>query len=176
MKPRVSTAPVDAALLDAHLPGWDYVDGYDVALEGVGPASALAAARCITASGSGRLLLRARDLLVSTVGLKPAVTGAGELFPVLVDTPQLAAVGFDDSHLDFRILVSVEHRRVRCLTVVRRHNTLGHRYFAAVGPFHRRLVPHLLARAERRGWPRPSTPAGVLSAGVRVQSAGVSHD
>lgn len=178
MKPRVSTAPVDAALLDAQLPGWDYVDAYEVVLEGVGPGSALAAARCITAtaSGSGRPLLRARDLLVRPVGLKPAATGAGELFPVLVDTPQLAVVGFDDSHLDFRILVSLEHRRVRCLTVVRRHNTLGRSYFAVVRPFHRRLVPHLLARAERRGWPRPSTPAGARPAVVRVPSAGASRD
>lgn len=174
MKPRVSTAPVDVALLDAHLPGWDYVDAYEVVLEGVGPGSALAAARCITGSGSGRLLLRARDLLVSPVGLKPAVTGADELFPVLVDTPQLVAVGLDDGHLDFRVLVSLEHRRVRCVTVVRRHNALGRCYFAVVRPFHRRLVPHLLLRAERRGWPQPSSPARVRSAGVRVQSAGVS--
>jgi hypothetical protein len=97
-------------------------------------------------------VLRARDLLVGLVGLKPAVTGADELFPVLVDTPKLAVVGLDDAHLDFRIVISLERGRVRCVTVVRRHNTLGHAYFAMVRPFHRRLVPYLLARAAQRRW------------------------
>lgn len=172
----MTTAPVDAALLDAHLPGWDHVDAYDVVVDGVGPNSAAAAARCITGSGSGRLLLRARDLLVSPVGLKPAATGDDQLFPVLVDTPSLAVLGLDDAHLDFRIIVSLEHRRVRCITVVRRHNALGRGYFAVVRPFHRRLVPHLLVRAERRGWARPSTPAAAPAAGGRVQSAGAARD
>ena len=96
-------------------------------------------------------MLEVRDLLVSAVGLKPAVTGAEELFPVLVDTPRLAVVGLDDAHLDFRILVSLERRRVRCVTAVRRHNGLGRAYFAVVRPFHQRLVPYLLVRAAQRG-------------------------
>lgn len=148
----MSTAPFDTAVLDVHLPGWDYADAYDVVVDGAGPASPLTAARCLLGPGSGRLVLRARDLLVSAVGLKPAVTGADELFPVLVDTPTLAVVGLDDAHLDFRILVSLEGPRVRCVTVVRRHHALGRAYFAVVRPFHRRLVPYLLARAAQRGW------------------------
>lgn len=148
----MSTAPVDTAVLDAQLPGWDYADAYDVMVDGDGPDSALTAIRCLSGSGPGRLMLRARDLLVSAVGLKPAVSGADELFPVLVDTPQLAVVGLDDSHLDFRILVRLDGRRVRCVTVVRRHNALGRAYFAVVRPFHRRLVPYLLARAAQRRW------------------------
>ena len=152
MKLPVSAAPVDTVVLDAQLPGWDYADAYDVLVDGEGPDSALAAVRCLSAPGPGRLVLRARDVLVSTVGLKPAVTGSAELFPVLVDTPHLAVVGLDDAHLDFRILVNLDRRRVRCVTVVRRHNRLGHAYFAVVRPFHRRLVPYLLARAAQRRW------------------------
>ena len=152
MRPRVSTAPVETAVANAHLPGWDYADAYDVMVDGDGPLSALTAIRCLSGPRPGRLVLRARDLLVGLVGLKPAVTGADELFPVLVDTPQLAVVGLDDAHLDFRIVVSLERGRVRCVTVVRRHNTLGHAYFAVVRPFHRRLVPYLLARAAQRRW------------------------
>lgn len=151
MRPRVSAASVDIGVLDAHLPGWDYADAYDVAVDGAAPETALGAARCLTGPDPGRLL-RARDRLVRAVGLKPAVTGTADLFPVIVDTPQLAVLGLDDVHLDFRILVSRDHRRVRCVTVVRRHNALGRAYFAVVRPFHRRLVPHLLARAARRGW------------------------
>lgn len=151
MRPRVSTAPLDTAVLDRQLPGWDYADAYDVVVDSAGPGSALAAAACLLRPRPARLL-RARDLLVGVVGLKPAVTGADDLFPVLVDSPHLAVLGLDDSHLDFRILVGLEHHRVSCVTVVRRHNGLGHAYFAVVGPFHRRLVPYLLARAVRRGW------------------------
>lgn len=81
-----------------------------------------------------------------------AATGADELFRVLVDTPELAVVGLDDGHLDFRILMSLEQRRVRCVTVVPRHNASGDAYFAVVRPFHRRLVPYLLVRAAQRGW------------------------
>jgi hypothetical protein len=148
----VSAVPVDTALLDAHLSDWDYADAYDVTLSGPGPDRALTAVRCLLGPGSGRLVLRARDLVVGVVGLKPAVTGDDDLFPVLLDTPHLAVVGVNDSHLDFRILVSLDRRHVRCVTVVRRHNRLGQAYFATVGPFHRRLVPYLLARAERRKW------------------------
>jgi hypothetical protein len=149
---QVCAAPVDTAVLDAHLPGWDFCDAYDLVIDGAGPDDALAAVRCLLDSGSGHLVLRARDLLVGTVGLEPAVTGADELFPVLVDTPHFAVVGLDDSHLDFRILVSLERGRVRCATLVRRHNALGRAYFAVVRPFHQRLVPFLLLRAQRRGW------------------------
>lgn len=151
MRPRVSTTPVDSAELDAQLPGWDYADAFDVNVDGTVPDSALAAARCLLEPGGGRLL-GARDLLVRPAGLKPAVTGADDLFPVLLDTPQLAVLGLDDLHLDFRILVSVDHRRVRCVTVIRRHNFLGYAYFAVVRPFHRLLVKYLLARTARRGW------------------------
>ena len=66
--------------------------------------------------------------------------------------PFTAVVGLDDTHLDFRIVVSVEPGQVRCVTVVRRHNALGRVYFAVVGPFHRRLVPSLLTRAAQRRW------------------------
>jgi len=152
MRRRVSTPLVDTAVLDVQLPGWDYADAYDVLVDGAGPESALTAARCLLGPGSGRLVLRARDLLVSAVGLKPAVTGDRDLFPVLLDTPTLTVVGLDDAHLDFRILVSLQGRRVRCVTAVRRHNKLGQIYFAVVRPFHQRLVPYLLARAAQRGW------------------------
>lgn len=148
----MSTMSVDSAVLDAHLPGWDYADGFDVTVDGAAPHSAMTAMRCLLGPGPGHVVLRIRDRLVGAVGLEPAVTGADDLFPVLVDTPQLAVVGLDDSHLDFRILLSLDERRVRCVTVVRRHNALGRAYFAVVGPFHRRLVPYLLRRAARRQW------------------------
>ena len=84
MRPEVSAAPVDTALLDAHLAGWDYTDAYDVMVDGDGPESALAAIRCLSGPAPARLL-RARDLAVCTVGLKPAATGPAELSPPSAD-------------------------------------------------------------------------------------------
>lgn len=173
MRPQVSTTPVHTAELDAQLPGWDYADAYDANVEAAVPDSALSAARCLLEPGGGRLLW-VRDLLVRPAGLRPALTGADDLFPVLLDTPQLAVLGLDDSHLDFRILVSLEHRHVRCVTVVRRHNLLGHAYFAVVRPFHRLLVPYLLARTARRGWRTAvDSDRGAVSTSARV--AGENH-
>jgi hypothetical protein len=58
-------------------------------------------------------LLRLRHILVSPFGLKtsgegaPAPGGLIGLFPVLSETPERLVAGFDDSHLDFRIVVDV---------------------------------------------------------------------
>ena len=156
----VSPTPADLDVVAAHLPGWDHLDAFETLVTGDAPDCALAAARCLLdQSRSGELVLRARDLCVRAVGLQPAVTNADDLFPVLSETPELAVLGLDDHHLDFRILVSLTDGRVRCTTAVRRHNRLGHAYFAVVRPFHRRIVPRLLARSSRHGWrPRAAPP------------------
>ena len=150
----VSPTPADLDVVGAHLPRWDHVDAFETLVTGGVPDSALSAARCLLdPSTAGRLVLRARDRCVRVVGLQPTVTtGQDDLFPVLSETPDLVVLGLDDRHLDFRILVSTSDGRVRCTTAVRRHNRLGHAYFAVVRPFHRRLVPWLLARSSRRGW------------------------
>ena len=64
-------------------------------------------------------------------------------------------MGLDDRHLDFRVIVAVDDDQVTCTTAVRRHNALGHAYFAVLAPFHLRLVPRLLDRAARARW-RPA--------------------
>jgi hypothetical protein len=95
--------------------------------------------------------------------LRPAVTKRGgvDLFPVLHAERQLVVVGFDDRHLDFRVLVELTSSHVRCTTAVRRHNHFGRLYFAVVRGAHKRLVPHLLSRASERGWtPGPDAPPG----------------
>jgi len=92
VRPQVSSAPVNTAVLDVQLPGWDYADAYEVIVDDDRPESALAAIRCLSGPGPARLVLRTRNLLVSAVCLKPAATGAGELFPVLLDTPHLAVM------------------------------------------------------------------------------------
>lgn len=151
----VMQAPYNYAQVSDHLPGWDYVDAFECDDDEAGPC-AVAAARCLLhPSLMGRQLLLARDLLVRVASLKPALIGGADPFPLQYATKYLAVLGFDDRHLDFRVLVALAPGRVRCTTAVRRHNRLGRAYFAVVGPLHRRIMPHLLARSARRGWRPP---------------------
>jgi hypothetical protein len=76
-------------------------------------------------------------------------------FPVLSQTPERVVMGLDDRHLDFRLVVDVapldERRRdVVATTLVRTHNRLGRTYLAAILPFHRRIVPGIMANVARR--------------------------
>lgn len=59
-------------------------------------------------------------------------------------------LGLDDRHLDFRIVVEVTElgagRQVAASTIVKTHNLLGRTYLAVVKPFHRIIVPAMLAQ------------------------------
>ncbi|WP_167377543.1 DUF2867 domain-containing protein [Agrobacterium genomosp. 13] len=95
---------------------------------------------------SGLMVLRNR--IVSFFGLKTVELAAGTSaggFPVLSSTPERTVLGFDDRHLDFRIIIDLEdkgkHQLVNVTTIVRRKNLFGRLYLLAVGPFHRRIVP-----------------------------------
>jgi hypothetical protein len=100
-------------------------------------------------------LLRLRNILVTPFGLKtsgeglPAPGGLIGLFPVVSETPERLIAGFDDYHLDFRVVVDVDGqpgvRRVTLNTLVRTHNLLGRTYLALILPFHR-----LIARSKMR--------------------------
>jgi hypothetical protein len=73
------------------------------------------------------------------------------LFPVISSTPERVVLGFNDSHLDFRLVIDVAtlgelRRQVIVTTLVQTHNWLGRTYLAIVMPFHRRIVPAMLAR------------------------------
>ena len=64
-------------------------------------------------------------------------------------------MGLADKHLDFRLAIDVSalderRREVVATTLVRTHNLLGRVYLAIVLPFHRRIVPSMIARAARR--------------------------
>ncbi len=101
-------------------------------------------------------LLRLRNILVRPFGLKtsgdgaPAPHGLIGLFPVLSETPEQLVAGFDDSHLDFRIVVDVSgnaaSRKVTSTTLVRTHNLLGRTYLALIMPFHKLVVRSMLGR------------------------------
>ncbi|MBH5401589.1 DUF2867 domain-containing protein [Bradyrhizobium sp. CNPSo 4010] len=101
-------------------------------------------------------LLRLRNILVRPFGLKtsgegaPAPGGMIGLFPVLSETPEQLVAGFDDLHLDFRIVVDVSgdaaSRQVTSTTLVRTHNLLGRTYLALIMPFHKLVVRNMMGR------------------------------
>lgn len=66
------------------------------------------------------------------------------IFPVVCETSQRLVAGFDDRHLDFRIVVDVatvgSRQNVTATTLVRTHNRLGRTYLAIILPFHRLIV------------------------------------
>jgi hypothetical protein len=102
-------------------------------------------------------LVDLRNMIVAPFGLK--TSGEGEpnaggmigLFPVLSETPERLVAGFDDHHLDFRVVVDVAPadggRDVTATTVVLTHNRLGRAYLAAIMPFHRLIARTLLKQA-----------------------------
>jgi hypothetical protein len=72
---------------------------------------------------------------------------------VLSETPQRLIAGFNDNHLDFRVVVDVAAdgtgQRVTATTVVLMHNWLGRIYLSVIKPFHRMVVRSMLRQVTR---------------------------
>ena len=129
------------------LPRADWADRFGV--EGVaGPLTARQALERMTASSPrwiGRLMAL-RNRLVRLLGLKTAKMDG---FPILAERPEEIIVGYDDGHLDFRLIIGVEPmaaglNQVSIATLVDRHNALGRAYIAVVTPFHKAIVARML--------------------------------
>lgn len=149
-KPRPCPVPHDVAPL---LPGHDFADSFTIAVP-AGRFDAVSAAHQALAKGPGwvALLLGVRNLVVAPFGLR----GTGEKgrearigwFPVVSTSPERVVLGFDDKHLDFRIVIDHITQgmpSIRATTLVRRHNWAGRVYLATIMPFHKAIVPTLLA-------------------------------
>jgi len=101
-------------------------------------------------------LVRLRNILVRPFGLKtsgdgaPAPGGLIGLFPVLSETPERLIAGFNDYHLDFRIVVDVAKdavsRQVTLTTLVKTNNLLGRTYLALITPFHKIVARGMMGR------------------------------
>ncbi len=101
-------------------------------------------------------LLKIRNVIVALFGLKSAelaLTGQDKIggFPVIDHDGERVLLGFDDRHLDFRIIVAVEaegngHQHVSLTTLVKRHNLFGRIYIFVVTPFHKLIVKTFLKR------------------------------
>jgi hypothetical protein len=139
----------------ALLAGAQFVDAYSVAVDDATLDARRAAERMRAHSPRWiEALMALRNTLVAPFGLKrpvpdkPAADNAIGVFPVVSESPDRLVAGFNDRHLDFRVVVDVaaagDRRRVTATTLVLTHNLLGRTYLALILPFHRLIVPSML--------------------------------
>jgi hypothetical protein len=147
VKPEIDT--------NALLAGAQFVDAFSVAVDDAALDARHAAEKMLTHSPRWiETLIALRNRLVAPFGLKtPAPTEIASadaigIFPIVSETPDRLVAGFNDSHLDFRVVIDVTGlglgRRVTATTVVLTHNLLGRVYLATILPFHRMIVRTML--------------------------------
>jgi Protein of unknown function (DUF2867) len=140
---------------DALLAGAQFADAFCIEIGDCNLDARRAAERMMARQPRwAEALLSLRNLLVAPLGLK--TSGADPhgprdmigIFPVVSETPDRLVAGFNDRHLDFRVVVDVTAlgavKQVTATTVVKTHNRLGRTYLAIIMPFHRLIVPALL--------------------------------
>ena len=139
----------------ALLPGAQFSDAYRIAIDDAALDARRAAERMIGRQPRwARALLALRNIMVAPLGLKTSGAGKGAradmigIFPIVSETPERLVAGFNDIHLDFRLVVDVAavgtRRTVTATTLVLTHNRLGRTYLAVIMPFHRLIVRSLL--------------------------------
>jgi hypothetical protein len=157
MIPEATTGPV--------LVGAGFADAYCLIVEAPALDAAAAAQRVFSRTPRWiSALLALRNRLVALIGLKGTEEAAagknassGKMrrigfFPIVSQTADRIVMGFDDWHLDFRVVVDVlalggDRQQVIATTLVRTHNWVGRAYLALIMPFHRIIVRTMLAQA-----------------------------
>jgi hypothetical protein len=154
---RFSPDPETVALL----PNATFADAYRLIIPGPALDPYDAAQRAMgRAPKWTRWLLQWRDRIAVPLGLKPARSKMQDAhskigaIPVISQAPGHIILGLDDTHLDFRIVIETRkidagRSEVMLTTLVRSHNLLGRAYLIFVLPFHRIIVPAMLAQATR---------------------------
>jgi hypothetical protein len=147
-----TTPDVDKSTL---LAGAQFIDAFSIVVDG-GALDARHAAERMTARQPrwAEALLALRNMLVAPFGLKTSGTSGAVpkemigIFPIVSETPDRLVAGFNDKHLDFRLVVDVSSsgrsQRVTATTLVLTHNWLGRTYLAIILPFHRPIVRSML--------------------------------
>ena len=156
MKVREIAPAVDA---DTLLSGAQFADAFCVDINDRDLDARRAAERMMARQPRwAEALVSLRNFLVAPLGLKTSGASPGVprdmigIFPVVSETPDRLIAGFNDSHLDFRVVVDVTApasvRQVTLTTLVKTHNWLGRTYLAIITPFHRLIVPALLRQVK----------------------------
>jgi hypothetical protein len=137
------------------LAGAQFIDAFSVAVDG-GALDARGAAERMLGHRPRWIaaLMALRNHLVAPFGLKTpspnrrTSADAVGIFPVLSESPERLVAGFNDKHLDFRVLVDVASagrgQQVTATTLVLTHNLLGRVYLAIILPFHRLIVRSMM--------------------------------
>jgi hypothetical protein len=150
---------------DGVLAGAQFADAFRVTVADAGLDARGAAERMFSRSPRWvEALIDLRNMIMAPLGLKtsgkgePSAGGMIGLFPVLNETPERLIAGFDDHHLDFRVVVDVAPagggRDVTATTLVLTHNRLGRAYLTAIMPFHRLIARTLLRQVCQAAAPR----------------------
>lgn len=148
------------------LPTADWFDRYEIRLDGPMLTPRAAADRLFgDPPGWVTALMSLRNRIVGLAGLRGVSIAAGDEaggFPILEEGRERCVLGFDDRHLDFRIVVETGMKAgagmLGVTTLVRRHNRFGRLYIAIVAPFHRLIVTTSLQALQ------PSGPRAVRTA------------
>ena len=144
------SADTDTLLAGAH-----FADAFQIEIEDRDLDARRAAERMMARQPRwAEALLSLRNFLVAPLGLRTSGAGLAAprdmigIFPVVSETPDRLIAGFNDRHLDFRVVVDVtppgDVRQITATTLVLTHNWLGRVYLAIIMPFHRLIVPALL--------------------------------
>lgn len=153
--------PVPVTLPHPALPYADWADCYELRVQGSALTATSAAERTLgDFPGWVRTLMWLRNAVVRPFGLK----GSGHhpasrqhmigFFPVISRSDEQIVLGFDDTHLDFRIVADIRQvghaeQIVSVTTLVYRKILLGKIYIAVITPFHRLIVRTMLDRLSR---------------------------
>jgi uncharacterized protein DUF2867 len=142
---------------DSLLAGAQFADAFRVTIADAGLNARGAAERIFSESPRWvEALLDLRNKIVAPLGLKTSAErearsgGMVGMFPVLSETPERLVAGFNDHHLDFRVVVDVAPagggQEVTATTLVLTHNWFGRAYLMAIMPFHRLIARTLLGQ------------------------------
>lgn len=155
-----STIP--AASLRPVLPSYNFADAFSTAIPGENLTARAAAERAFRHEPRWlKTLLALRNSLAKFAGLKSTsdvvASNASILggFPVVSEAFERIVLGFDDVHLDFRIVVDAivsgpGNTTVTVSTLVRTHNLMGRMYLVAIMPFHKLIARTLTKKMAAR--------------------------
>jgi Protein of unknown function (DUF2867) len=152
MKVEEVVAQIDPATL---LAGAQFMDAYRLDVDGAALNARQAATRMMARVPRWvDALLVLRNIIVAPFGLKTSGEGRHAprdligIFPVVSEAPDRLVAGFNDKHLDLRVVVDVattgQRQSVTATTLVLTHNWLGRTYLAIIMPFHRLVVRAML--------------------------------
>jgi hypothetical protein len=140
---------------EALLAGAQHIDAFRISIDDNTLDARHAAERMLARNPRWiEALIALRNIIVAPLGLKtpsPREMTPGNavgIFPVVSETPDRLVAGFNDSHLDFRVVIDVAGEgighSVTATTLVLTHNLFGRVYLAIILPFHRLIVRSML--------------------------------